>query len=113
AADNTPDHETAAHAADFVLLQPFTGRHVEDIVRQAEDKLRLLQEVAAFRSTRRSLAAPVETGETVLGIEPSSQALTQVAKEFAKALGAGFDLPRVLDLFLDAVAEMARPSRSA
>ena len=36
-----------------------------------------------------------------------------MAKEFAKALAAGFDLPRVLDLFLDAVAELARPSRSA
>src|SRR5207253_6685520 len=50
---------------------------------------------------------------SLLELEVSSQALTQVAKEFAKALAAGFDLPRVLDLFLDAVAEMVRPSRSA
>src|SRR5262249_136895 len=28
-------------------------------------------------------------------------------------LSAGFDLPRVLDLFLDAVAELTQPSRSA
>ena len=48
-----------------------------------------------------------------MGPEASSHALAQVAKEFAKALAAGFDLPRVLNLFLDAVAEMVRPSRSA
>jgi len=34
-------------------------------------------------------------------------------KEFAKALSANFDLGRVLDLFLDAVGEMLRPSRAA
>jgi PAS domain S-box-containing protein len=45
--------------------------------------------------------------------EDPSRELNQVAKEFAKALAAGFDLPRVIDLFLDAVSELARPSRSA
>jgi nitrogen-specific signal transduction histidine kinase len=112
-ADSSPDYETAASAADFVLLHPFTPRHVQDVLRQAEDKLRLLQEVAAFRSTRWAAVGSMNNGEPVRGLEPSSHALTQVAKEFAKALAAGFDLPRVLDLFLDAVAEMARPSRSA
>ena len=33
--------------------------------------------------------------------------------EFAKALAAGFDLPRVLDQFLDGVGELVRPSRAA
>ena len=50
AAETSPDYESAADAADFVLLQPFTARHLQDVLRQAEDKLRLLQEVAAFRS---------------------------------------------------------------
>jgi PAS domain S-box-containing protein len=36
-----------------------------------------------------------------------------MVKEFAKALSAGFDITRVLDLFLDAVGELARPTRSA
>jgi signal transduction histidine kinase len=112
-ADSSPDYEAAASAADFVLLHPFTPRHVQDVLRQAEDKMRLLQEVAAFRSTRWMAAGGMSNGEPAGGLEPSSHALTQVAKEFAKALAAGFDLPRVLDLFLDAVAEMARPSRSA
>lgn len=106
------EDESAAEAADFVLLQPFTSRHLQDVLRQAEEKLGLLEEVAAFRSSRGGASGNGAEG-SALGLEPSSHALTQVAKEFAKALAAGFDLPRVLDLFLDAVAEMVRPSRSA
>jgi PAS domain S-box-containing protein len=109
----SPEEEAAGDAADFALLQPFTSRQLQALMRQAEEKLRLLQEVAALRSARRSIVEENGTGESGLGLEASSHALTQVAKEFAKALAAGFDLPRVLDLFLDAVAEMARPSRSA
>ena len=111
--DNSPDEEAAAEAADFVLLQPFTPRHFQDVLRQAEEKRRLLDEVAAFRASRRVEAGPEGAAGPILGLEASSHALTQVAKEFAKALAAGFDLPRVLGLFLDAVAEMVRPSRSA
>jgi nitrogen-specific signal transduction histidine kinase len=111
--DSAPDEESIAEAADFVLLQPFTSRHLHDVMRQAEEKLRLLDEVAAFRSSGRRAATGNGHESPVLGLEVSSHALTQVAKEFAKALAAGFDLPRVLDLFLDAVSEMARPSRSA
>ena len=47
AGESSEDDESAAEAADFVLLQPFTSRHLQDIVRQAEEKLRLLEEVAA------------------------------------------------------------------
>ena len=109
----SPDYEAAAEASDFVILQPFTARHVRDVLRQAEEKLRLLQEVAAFRSMRPPRLTAGDADGLMLGPDASSHAFTQVAKEFAKALAAGFDLPRVLDLFLDAVAEMARPSRSA
>jgi signal transduction histidine kinase len=107
----SPEDESAAEAADFVLLQPFTTRHLQALLKQAEDKLRLLQEVAALRSTRRPAAET--THEVPVGPSVSSHALTQMAKEFAKALAAGFDLPRVLDQFLDGVGELARPSRCA
>ncbi|HXJ84329.1 MAG TPA: GAF domain-containing protein [Candidatus Methylomirabilis sp.] len=106
------DDESAAEAADFVLLQPFSSRHLQDVLRQAEDKLRLLDEVAAFRSSYGAASGNGHEPMTA-GPEASSHALAQVTKEFAKALAAGFDLPRVLNLFLDAVAEMVRPSRSA
>jgi len=109
----SPEEEAAGEAADFSLVQPFTSREVQGVLRQAEDKLRLLQEVAALRSARRAPGGESGPEDSELGLEASSHALTQVAKEFAKALAAGFDLPRVLDLFLDAVSEMAQPSRSA
>jgi PAS domain S-box-containing protein len=111
--ESSGDDESVAEAADFLLLQPFTSRHVHDVVRQAQEKLRLLEEVAAVRSSSYRGVPNAGHEGAPLGLEASSQALTQVAKEFAKALAAGFDLPRVLDLFLDAVSEMARPSRSA
>ncbi|HKE11442.1 MAG TPA: GAF domain-containing protein, partial [Myxococcota bacterium] len=104
------DDEAAAEEADFVLLHPFTTQHLHAVLRQAEEKLRLLQEVTALRIARRSVG-PLDDGGSVFDV--SAGELTQVAKEFAKALAAGFDLPRVLDLFLDAVSELARPSRSA
>lgn len=107
------DDEAIAEVADFVLLQPFTSRHLHGVLRQAEEKLRLLQEVSALRASRRDSPALPLHEDSARYTEVSSHALTQVVKEFAKALAAGFDLPRVLDLFLDAVSEMARPSRSA
>ena len=108
----TAEEESGAEAADFVLLEPFTSRQLEGLLRQADDKLQLLQEVAALRVARRPAA---ESGleELAPNLVASSHSLTQMAKEFAKALAAGFDLPRVLDQFLDGVGELVRPSRSA
>jgi signal transduction histidine kinase len=113
AEDLSPDDEVAAEEADFVLLYPFSTQHLQAVLRQADDKLRLLQEVAALRSTRRPAGPVPIMDEAELAWGAGARELTQVAKEFAKALAAGFDLPRVLDLFLDAVSELARPSRSA
>jgi PAS domain S-box-containing protein len=107
-----PDRESEAEAADFVLLEPFTTRQVHSVLKQADDKLHLLQEVAALRASR----LPSEAGgpeSQADSAPPSPQAATQMAKEFAKALAAGFDLPRVLDQFLDGVGELVRPSRAA
>ena len=106
------ESESDVEAADFVLLEPFTGRQLDSLLKQADDKLRLLQEVAALRAARNPLGTglPESAADSA---PPSPHAATQMAKEFAKALAAGFDLPRVLDQFLDGVAELVRPSRAA
>jgi signal transduction histidine kinase/DNA-binding response OmpR family regulator len=109
----SPDDEFAAEEADFALPYPFSPQHLRAVLRQADEKLRLLQEVAALRSAHRPAGPDAAMEEADPAFAPSPLELTQVAKEFAKALAAGFDLPRVLDLFLDAVSELARPSRSA
>jgi PAS domain S-box-containing protein len=107
-----PDGENDTETADFVLLEPFTGRQLQSLLKQADEKLRLLQEVAALRAARNPGVAGTAEGPADTPA-PSPQAATQMAKEFAKALAAGFDLPRVLDQFLDGVGELVRPSRSA
>lgn len=107
-----PDGENDTETADFVLLEPFTGRQLQSLLKQADEKLRLLQEVAALRAARNPAVAGTAEGPADTPA-PSPQAATQMAKEFAKALAAGFDLPRVLDQFLDGVGELVRPSRSA
>jgi nitrogen-specific signal transduction histidine kinase/DNA-binding NarL/FixJ family response regulator len=108
----SPDEERAAEAADFVLLRPFTSRHLETVLRQAAEKSRLLEEVAALRAVGAGVAS-ARRPDPAAAPDLPSHALTQVIQEFAKALAAGFDLPRVLGLFLDAVAELVRPTRMA
>ena len=107
------DDEAAAESADFAVLHPFTTPHLRAVLHQADEKLRLLQEVTALRAVRRPPGHGPLVDDPDLPDEDPSRELNQVAKEFAKALAAGFDLPRVIDLFLDAVSELARPSRSA
>jgi hypothetical protein len=108
-----PEDDPAIEHADFVLLQPFTSSHLQGVLRQAEEKLRLLQEVSALRSTPRPLETGVVPSDPGPALDLPSDVLTRMVKEFAKALSAGFDITRVLDLFLDAVGELARPTRSA
>ena len=92
----SPDDEVAAEGADFAVLHPFTTPHLRAVLHQADEKLRLLQEVAALRAARRPVGSESFMEEPVPAGEGPSRELTQVAKEFAKALAAGFDLPRVL-----------------
>jgi len=106
----TSEDEEAVESADYVLLQPFTSRHLQGVLRQAEEKLTLLQEVAALRASRRPEPVPALAPAAIGSVDDSP---SQVVKEFAKALSAGFDLQRVLGLFLDAVTEMTQPSKSA
>lgn len=109
----SPDEAAVTDAADFVLRQPFGARHLQGVLRQAVEKLDLRQEVAALRASR-GLAGPAGPPvDLAPAPEASSHTLAQVVREIARMLGAGFDVPRVLDLFLDAVSELLRPSRSA
>src|SRR5262245_3312197 len=107
------EDEPAIEHADFVLLQPFTTSHLQGVLRQAEEKLRLVQEVSALRSAPRPVETAVATNDPGPALDLPSDVLTRMVREFAKALSAGFDISRVLDLFLDAVGELARPTRSA
>ena len=105
----TPDDESAAEAADFVLLQPFTTPA------SAETCLSRPKTSSAFSrrwprcAPRGRPAADGRAREPRRSARAPRMPSTQMAKEFAKALAAGFDLPRVLDQFLDGVARDGAP----
>ncbi|MBI4611578.1 MAG: GAF domain-containing protein [Candidatus Rokubacteria bacterium] len=107
-----PEDREALEAADLVLRKPFTREELALVIRQGEEKQELLLQVASLRA-RRPAAAQEPATETNGTPEVTHPDLAPVVKEVAKALSAGFDLPRILNLFLDAVAEMVKPSRAA
>ena len=96
--------------ADFTLPATFTPRELDDVLRRVIDKLRLTREITALRSS----LAPEAPGTTAGADEPwEGAAFARVLKEFTRAFAAGFDLPRALEMFLDAIGELVRPTRMA
>ena len=95
--------------ADFVLGVGFSTSDLALVLRQASEKERLVRDVATLRAQLRG--RPV----TEIPTEPQWDSTTaaRVLKEFTRAFAAGFDLPRVLEMFLDGVGELVRPTRSA
>jgi PAS domain S-box-containing protein len=100
-----------AETVDFALTPPFSHRDLVNVLRHAGERHRLLNEVATLRSRAAPRTEPVE--EPFSTVDVPASALEQALKELARALAAGFDLTRMLELFLDAVSEMVGPSRSA
>jgi PAS domain S-box-containing protein len=103
-----PEDET--DVADFPLPAAFAQRDLDATLRQAHERLRLTRELALLRSS-----AALEPQAPAAGAEESwdGVALARVLKEFTRAFAAGFDLPRVLGMFLDAIGELVRPTRAA
>lgn len=102
--------DDVADAADFVVPATFTQRELEQILRQAADKRQLMREV---RGARAAVAAGLPAAAVEREPAWSGRALGQVLKEFTRAFAAGFDLARVLEMILDAIGELVRPTRSA
>jgi DNA-binding NtrC family response regulator len=90
-----------AEAADFALPAAFSQLDLEATMRQLGAKQQLIREVTALRPQPPSAAMSV-SGE---GTAREAPALARVLKEFSRVLAAGFNLPRVLDMFLDAIGE--------
>ena len=105
------DDDGISDAADFRLAAAFEHRDLAAVLRQAEERHRLVQELTALRLLTPARAS--EPSGRPDAPDVSARALEQALKEFAKALAVGFDLRRMLDLFLDALGEIVRPSRGA
>jgi nitrogen-specific signal transduction histidine kinase len=94
--------------SDFCIHRPFSGNELHLIVNQALQKQQLIEGLASYRGQRsiqRPLMAVKPAGELSLG------RIGQILRDFAKAFSSNFDLERALNLFLDAVGELLRPSR--
>jgi len=102
--------DEGSEGADLSLPAGFSQRDLEFAVRQVGDRRRLLHEIATLRS-RAVMPAVSEPPAVETVREPA--ALARILKEFTRVLAAGFDLPRTLEMFLDAIGELLRPSRSA
>ena len=99
-----------SETADFTLPVTFTQRELDGVLRRVIDKLHLTREITALRSS----LGPEAPGTTVGPDEPwEGAAFARVLKEFTRAFAAGFDLPRALEMFLDAIRELVRPTRMA
>ncbi len=110
--------EDEAEAADFIVPASFTQRDLDAALRRLGDKQRLLRELAVLKTL--APLTPTTAPMAPAAQQPSPEAppsttpaLQRVLKEFSRVLAAGFDLPRVLDMFLEALGELLRPTRCA
>jgi PAS domain S-box-containing protein len=94
--------------ADFNVGEEYTARQLETVILQAVEKQRLLREVAYLRA-RSSIPTQVSTNYP----ESTSRAPGELLRQFTRILAAGFDLPRMLERFMDAVVDLLRPARVA
>jgi PAS domain S-box-containing protein len=96
-------------AADFTVADNFTSRELEAVLRHAFDRQRLVRELAVSRAPATAAPTPVVSEEPGW----DSGGLARVLRGFTGVLAAGFDLPRALGMFLDAITEVVRPTRVA
>jgi PAS domain S-box-containing protein len=109
------DAETPAAAGaercDLVLPRDLPDAALRLAIEQALRVRRLELEIASLRQERgrRDAAAPAAPTNGHGG----AGAMGTVLKELGKLLSAHFDIDRVVEFFLDAIAELVRPGRAA
>jgi nitrogen-specific signal transduction histidine kinase len=100
--------ETSVPRTDFVLRRPFSREDLCQLIEQALEKQRLLEELASVRG---QIGVPPTTAAPKLSSELSLARIGQILRDFAKAFSAKSELTHALNLFLDAIGEFLHPSR--
>lgn len=93
-------------AVEARLASDAEDREIRAAVDRAVDRSRLVRQVKQLR-------APVDTPAATAEPGWDSDALARALRQMTRAFAAGFDRPRLLDTFLDAIGEIVRPSRAA
>lgn len=96
-------------SVDFTVGDGFTSRELDAVLHHALDRQRLLRELASKPLPTQPIQAIAPTDESVW----DGAALARVLRGFTGVLAAGFDIPRALGMFLDAIGEVVRPTRVA
>src|ERR671922_2157136 len=102
------EEEASMPRTDFVLRRPFSREDLCHIIDQALDKQRLVEELASVRG---QVGSPPTPMAPKLSSDVSLSRIGQILRDFARAFSAKSDLPRALNLFLDAIREFLHPSR--
>jgi len=106
--------ERALPPSDFALRRPCSRDALRQVIAQAMEKQRLLEEVASLRGqnvTREPILGAAAPVPMLHGSELSLARIGQVLRDFAKTFSTNFDLQSSLTLFLDAINAFLRPSR--
>jgi signal transduction histidine kinase len=102
-------------SADFAIPDGFTAHDLDAVLRQALEKQRLLRELAALRAAAASGTSAATPAVAAAPATPAwdDAALARILQGFARVFAAGFDLPRVVEMALDAIGDLVRPTRMA
>jgi len=100
-----------AERCDLVLPRDLPDTALRLAIEQGIRTRRLELEVASLRRERTRRESPGPSA--ALNGNASPTAMGTVLKELGKLLAAHFDIERVVEFFLDAIAELVRPGRAA
>ena len=95
-----------ADAADFIIRHPYHDRELKRVLQQAAHKRTQARELDRLRRV-----PPLSDAKR--DVPSESRDSMKLVREFTRVLSAGFDLPRTLETFTDAVVELLRPARLA
>jgi nitrogen-specific signal transduction histidine kinase len=105
---NSVGSEMFVPESDFCIRRPFSRDELHLTVKQAIEKQQFIEGLASHweqPSVQRPSRPFKPAGELSLA------RIGQILGDFAKAFSSNFDLNRALNLFLDAVGDLLRPSR--
>jgi PAS domain S-box-containing protein len=105
---NSAGGEMFVPQSDFCIRRPFGRHELHLTVKQAIEKQQLIEGLASHRE-QPSVQLPS------MPLKPPGELslarIGQTLRDFAKAFSSNFDLNRALNLFLDALGDLLRPSR--
>ncbi len=108
-----PVSEQTFPASDFLIRRPFHREELQQVLKQATAKQRLMEEIDVLRGHDVSSTGPFSSKVASLPHDDVARLnrIGPILRNFTKAFSTNFDLQGALIQFLDAIGEFVRPSR--